>query len=55
MNIQSKITKALLVAVLLLSGIMAYAAYSGQLAVLPQKIIGAMAVPFQKVTSSNCL
>ena len=52
MNIQSKITKALMVVLLLLAGIMAYAAYTGQLAVLPQKFMGAAAVPFQKVTSA---
>ena len=52
MNIQSKITKALMVALLLLAGIMAYAAYTGQLAVLPQNIMGAAAVPFQKFTAS---
>ena len=52
MNIQSKITKALLIIVLILSGVMAYAAYTNQLSVLPQNIIGAMAVPFQKFTSS---
>ena len=33
-------TKALMVVLLLLAGIMAYAAYTGQLAVLPQKFIG---------------
>lgn len=52
MNIQSKITKALLVALLLISGIMAYAASTGQLTALPQNIMGALAVPFQKATSS---
>ena len=52
MNIQSKITKALLIALLLVAGIMGYAAYTNQLAVLPQKIVGAAAVPFQKITSS---
>ena len=52
MNIQSKITKALLIALLLVAGIMAYASYTNQLAVFPQKIIGAAAVPFQKITSS---
>ena len=52
MNIQSKITKALLIALLLISGIMAYAASTGQLTALPQNIMGALAVPFQKATSS---
>ncbi len=52
MNIQSKIIKALLVALLLMSGIMAYAASTGQLTTLPQNIMGALAVPFQKATSS---
>ena len=52
MNIQSKIIKSLLVALLLLAGIMAYAASTGQLAVLPQNIMGAVAVPFQKITAS---
>ena len=52
MNIQSKIIKSLLVALLLLAGIMAYAASTGQLAVLPQNIMGAVAVPFQKFTAS---
>ena len=52
MNIQSKITKALLIALLLVAGIMAYASYTNQLAVFPQKIIGAAAVPFQKITSA---
>lgn len=52
MNIQSKITKGLLIILLILSGVMTYAAYTGQLAVLPQKIMGALAVPLQKVTSS---
>ena len=52
MNIQSKITKALLAALLLMAGIMAYAASTGQLTTLPQNIMGALAVPFQKVTSS---
>lgn len=49
MNINSKITKALMVAVLLLAGIMAYAASTGQLTTLPQNIMGAIAVPFQKI------
>lgn len=52
MNIQSKITKALLIALLLISGIMAYAASTGQLTALPQNIMGALAVPLQKATSS---
>ena len=52
MNIQSKITKALLIALLLISGIMAYASSTGQLTALPQNIMGALAVPFQKATSS---
>ncbi len=52
MNIQSKITKALLAALLVIAGIMAYAASTGQLTTLPQNIAGAMAVPFQKFTAS---
>ena len=52
MNIQSKITKAFLAALLVIAGIMAYAASTGQLTTLPQSIAGAMAVPFQKVTSA---
>ena len=52
MNIQSKILKALLAALLVMAGIMAYAASTGQLTTLPQNIAGAVAVPFQKITSS---
>ena len=52
MNIQSKITKALLAALLVIAGIMAYAASTGQLTTLPQNIAGAVAVPFQKLTSA---
>lgn len=52
MNIQSKITKALLVAILLLAGIMAYAASTGQLTVAPQNLLGALAVPFQRVSAT---
>lgn len=52
MNIQSKITKALLAALLVIAGIMAYAASTGQLTTLPQNIAGAVAVPFQKLTAS---
>lgn len=52
MNINSKITRALIVAVLLLAGIMAYAASTGQLYILPQKIFGAAALPFQKISAS---
>ncbi|MBR5520997.1 MAG: rod shape-determining protein MreC [Oscillospiraceae bacterium] len=49
MNINSKITKALMIALLLLAGVMAYAATTGQLTTLPQNIMGAIAVPFQKL------
>mgnify|MGYP003303776760 CR=1 FL=1 len=42
MNIQSKILKALLAALLVMAGIMAYAASTGQLTTLPQNIAGAM-------------
>ncbi len=52
MNIQSKITKALLAALLVIAGIMAYAASTGQLHTLPQGIAGAVMVPFQKMTSA---
>ncbi len=52
MNIQSKIIKGLLVLLLVLSGVMAYAAYTDQLYILPQRLVGAVAVPFQKVTSA---
>ena len=51
MNIQSKIIKALLAALLVMAGIMAYAASTGQLTTLPQNIAGAAAVPFQKFTA----
>ncbi len=52
MNLNSKITKAFFTIVLLLAGMMAYAASTGQLTTLPQNIFGAMAVPFQKLTTS---
>lgn len=52
MNIQSKIIKALLAALLVMAGIMAYAASTGQLTTLPQNIAGAAAVPFQKLTAA---
>ena len=52
MNIQSKITKALLVAILLLAGIMAYAASTGQLTSAPQNLLGTIAVPFQRLSAS---
>ena len=51
MNIQSKITKALLVAILLLAGIMAYAASTGQISSAPQNLLGTLAVPFQRISS----
>lgn len=51
MNIQSKIIKALLATLLVMAGIMAYAASTGQLTTLPQNIAGAAAVPFQKFTA----
>ena len=49
MNINSKVIKGLMVTLLLLAGIMAYAASTGQLTALPQNIMGAIAVPFQKI------
>ena len=49
MNINSKVIKGLMVTLLLLAGIMAYAASNGQLTALPQNIMGAIAVPFQKI------
>lgn len=52
MNIQSKITKALLAALLVIAGVMFYAAATDQLTTLPQNIMGTVAVPFQKITSS---
>lgn len=52
MNLQSKVTKALIIIVLLLTGMMAYAAANGQLTGAPQQIVGALAVPFQRLTSS---
>jgi len=48
-NINSKVIKTLIVTLLLLLGIMAYAASTGQLSTLPQNIMGAIAVPFQKI------
>lgn len=52
MNFQSKVTKILLALILFLGGIMAYAAASGRLVSAPQEILGAIAVPFQKITAS---
>lgn len=52
MNLNSKIAKGLAAIILLLAGMMAYAASTGQLTTLPQNIMGAIAVPFQKVTAS---
>ncbi len=52
MNFRSKIAKGFRVLMLLLVGMMVYAASTGQLTSLPQKILGAAAVPFQKLTSA---
>ncbi|MBQ3008566.1 MAG: rod shape-determining protein MreC [Oscillospiraceae bacterium] len=52
MNLNSKITKALAIVILLLAGMMAYAASTGQLTTLPQNILGAIAVPFQQLTTA---
>ncbi len=52
MNLNSKITKAFFAIILLLAGMMAYAASTGQLTTLPQNIMGAVAVPFQKITAA---
>ncbi|MEG2192767.1 MAG: rod shape-determining protein MreC [Oscillospiraceae bacterium] len=52
MNFQSKLTKILVVFLLLLAGIMAYAAANDRLMSAPQEILGAVAVPFQKLTSA---
>ncbi len=52
MNLNSRITKVFFTIVLLLAGIMAYAASTGQLTTLPGNILGTMAVPFQKITTS---
>ena len=52
MNLNSKLTKAVAFIILLFAGMMAYAASTDQLVTLPQDILGAVAVPFQKFTSS---
>jgi len=52
LNINSKIGKALAAVILLLAGIMAYAAATDQVSIAAQNIMGAVAVPFQKMTSS---
>ena len=52
MNSQSKMKKIIIGVFLLVIGMMAYAASSGQLTTAPQNILGAMAVPFQKMASS---
>ncbi len=52
MNLNSKITKFFITVVLVLAGMMAYAASTGQLSTLPGDLLGAARVPFQKLTSS---
>lgn len=52
MNLNSKLTKIIGFIILLVAGMMAYAASTGQLATLPQNLLGAVAVPFQKFTSA---
>ncbi len=52
MNSQSKIKRIVIGVFLLVIGIMTYAASSGKLTTAPQNLLGAMAVPFQKVAAS---
>lgn len=52
MNANSKFVKIISVVILLLAGMLAYAASTGQLYTLPQNILGAIAVPFQKMSAS---
>ena len=52
MNPQSKIKKVIMAVLLLVVGMMAYAASTGQLTSAPQSLIATMAVPFQKISTS---
>lgn len=52
MNSRSKIKKIILVVILILVGMMSYAASKGKLTTAPQSILGAISVPFQKMSAS---
>ena len=52
MNKQSKRTKALIAAVIVLVGMAVYAVVNNRLTAMPQELLGAIAVPFQRASSA---
>lgn len=52
MNLNSKVLKALIFALLFFVGVMAYAASTGQMIDIAQNVLGTISVPFQRINSA---